>query len=167
MTFSTLAYSARTAVRTARPMARLASSPLAAVGRTTAPTRALSQTAVARAKGDTSTIEFYKMPAMGPAPVREPVAEIPVLYGPSPRSQMADVISVPKPEIVQLSGAPVAQAIQDTIDNSSMVEADAAEFSFRDSSELTSRDRRALGSIVAGVVGWWAVGNVAARLAHD
>ncbi|KAK9326413.1 hypothetical protein V1517DRAFT_311716 [Lipomyces orientalis] len=122
--------------------------------------RAIRTSAVTAAKGDDSTIEFYRMPDMGVEPVQTIAMPIPVMPDDySVRTIVPD--NDPPfagPQISHVSGDIVAEPIRDIVDNYSVEEANTNEYSTRQ--DIPARDKKVLASLLAGTLAWWGLGSL-------
>ncbi|KAJ8102118.1 hypothetical protein POJ06DRAFT_248814 [Lipomyces tetrasporus] len=123
--------------------------------------RAIRTTALTAAKGDDSTIEFYRMPDMG----FEPVQTIAMPIQPVMPDDYSVRTIVPDddppfagPEISHVSGDIVAEPIRDIVDNSSVEEANTNQYSTRQ--DIPARDKKVLASLLAGTLAWWGLGSL-------
>ncbi|KAK9478129.1 hypothetical protein V1514DRAFT_331690 [Lipomyces japonicus] len=116
--------------------------------------RSLKTTVVGSAKGDNSTIEYYKLPDPSIFVEHDSLPPIPVIpdnY--TTRTIIPDEPPAARPEINHLSGDNLVQPIEDTVDNVSVEEANSGQY--KNQEELQPRDRIFLLSFLAGTLGWW------------
>ncbi|KAK9240848.1 hypothetical protein V1525DRAFT_394078 [Lipomyces kononenkoae] len=121
--------------------------------------RAIQTTAVKAAKGDSSTIEYYRMPEMAinvVDPISTPIPVMPENY--AVRTIIPDDAPVARQEISLVSGDVIAEPIRDIVDNSSVDEANNNEYSSKQS--LPARDKRVLTSLLVATLGWWGLGSL-------
>ncbi|KAK9492747.1 hypothetical protein V1508DRAFT_417920 [Lipomyces doorenjongii] len=121
--------------------------------------RAIQTTAARAAKGDDSTIEYYRMPDMGIEVVQSISTPIPVMpENYTVRTIIAEDGPVARPEISHVSGDIVAEPIRDIVDNSSVEEANSNEYSTKQG--LPTRDKKVLTSLLAATLAWWGLGTL-------
>ncbi|KAK9456103.1 hypothetical protein V1511DRAFT_457746 [Dipodascopsis uninucleata] len=123
--------------------------------------RAINTTPVVKAKDDDSTIDFYKMPIVGFKETPSPISIVSIPIVPTNfevRSSSPSEYVSSRPEISHVSGDNVAGPILDTVDNSSVSEANSNEYASQD--ELQSRDKVLLTSFVACTLVWWTIGSL-------
>ncbi|KAK9359053.1 hypothetical protein V1504DRAFT_459104 [Lipomyces starkeyi] len=121
--------------------------------------RAIQTTAARAAKGDDSTIEYYRMPEMGievAQPISTPIPVMPENY--TLRTIISEDGPVAKPEISHVSGDIVAEPIRDIVDNYSVEEANSNEYSTKQG--LPARDKKVLTSLLAATLAWWGLGTL-------
>ncbi len=112
--------------------------------------RLFSQCFYVSAKGDASTIDFYKIPTrVWEAKPPGPIMKIPSLTSESSRRQPTAVKFEAEPEakVLQLANDSVVATIGDTID--SHIE------SGHESDELSSNDKSFLLALGGGILAWW------------
>ncbi|KAK9370159.1 hypothetical protein V1509DRAFT_616865 [Lipomyces kononenkoae] len=121
--------------------------------------RAIQTTAVVAAKGDSSTIEFYRMPDMAFEVVQSISTPIPVMpENYTVRTVIPDEAPIARPEISHVSGDILAEPIRDIVDNGSVDEANSNDYSNHQT--VPGRDKMVLTSMLVATLGWWGLGSL-------